>query len=478
MTGSLHALLRGLGSLSFSAKRLRGEQKKFSRLRLESLEDRVVPSSSPFAGYAPTWDAYVLAGQDGNPSGPTFHWSQPGGRGTPITITYSYSNLLDGGMNGVTVAQLKAAVQEALSRWAAVAPLNFVEVPDSGPAPSQVEYNGTGKPMIRFGHKHIDGPYNVLGYGYYPGPTSSGLAGDITFDDSENWSVNPANGIDFIEVAEHEIGHAIGMAHEPPPSQGGVNAIMNPIYGGRFHGPGTSFLFQDDINGIQALYGAGHGSVKPLGSPSTPQPAGDVSGYITHLYKVCMGRAPSQVELNGWLAVNAQAGATAVESGIANALESRMYLVKGWISKFLGRTASNAEAQAWANLMQTQSDGQVMSGILGTQEFYNRAQTLFSTGSADERFVRALYQVLLNRTASAGEVAGWLSQLGTKGRSGVAQGFISSWEYRGNMVKFWDTTILGQTPSSTDVHNWVVSSNTLRAIRQTLLLNSKQLYGL
>ena len=42
-------------------------------------------------------------------------------------------------------------------------------------------------------------------------------------------------------------------------------AIMNPIYTtGRFDGLGTGYLFEDDINGIQELYGEGEGSVTPL----------------------------------------------------------------------------------------------------------------------------------------------------------------------------------------------------------------------
>src|SRR5262249_13041777 len=69
---------------------------------------------------------------------------------------------------------------------------------------------------------------------------------------------------DLLEAATHEIGHALGLAHEPPPSQGGENAIMNPYYGGRFHGLHTGFLYPSDVHAIDALYGAGQGSVTPL----------------------------------------------------------------------------------------------------------------------------------------------------------------------------------------------------------------------
>jgi hypothetical protein len=332
--------------------------------------------------------------------------------------------------------------------------------------------------MIRFGHEHIDGPYNVLGYGYYPGPTSSGLAGDIVLDDSENWSVNPASGIDFLEVVEHEIGHALGMAHEPPPAQGGTDAIMNPVYAGRFHGPGTSFLYQDDVNGIEALYGVGHGSVQPLDPGSMPLPAGTVGPYITSLYQMYLGRAPSQADLNNWTAVNNQAGVAVVEQGIAHSSEARLDLVRGWYQTYLGRSASDAEALGWANNLQVLTQEQALAAILGSQEFHQRAQSLVSSGSADQRYVQALYQVLLNRTASAAELSGWVNALGTAGRSGVALGFLSSVEYRGLVVSSDYATILKRTPSSTEVHGWAASSLSMSNIRDSFLLSSEFIRGL
>src|SRR3954464_9875472 len=55
--------------------------------------------------------------------------------GAPVTVTYSYNNLLDGGLKGpdgvpLPASLIRASVQEALGLWASVAPLNFVEVPD------------------------------------------------------------------------------------------------------------------------------------------------------------------------------------------------------------------------------------------------------------------------------------------------------------------------------------------------------------
>ena len=179
------------------------------------------------------------------------------------TITYSYSNLLDGNLGGsLTATQLRAAVEEAFTLWASYAPLTFVEQPDSGPAVGSGSYSAAGHPMIRFGHGAIDGAGPTLAQGFAPGTT--GQAGDILFEAGNNWALDPDLGVDFLDVAVHEIGHALGLDHQAPVSQGGVDAIMNPGYLGAYDGLGTAFLFADDINGIRYIYGTGTGSVTPL----------------------------------------------------------------------------------------------------------------------------------------------------------------------------------------------------------------------
>lgn len=251
----------------FSAPRQPAPRRPAARL-LEHLEERVVPSTAQPAGCrcpnCAGGAAYTLGGGVPGSSPAAIKWPQPAGLGSQVTVTYSYSNLLDGRLGGgLSSAAIKAAVQEAFGRWAAVAPLRFVEVADSGPSPSANEYAGTGRPMIRLGHRAIDGAYNVLAYGYYPG--ASGLSGDVHFDQDEVWSTNPAFGRDLLEVATHEIGHALGLAHSNVGS-----SIMSARYGGYYAGLGSSFLFADDINGVRALYGAGRGSVNPAGVSLPP----------------------------------------------------------------------------------------------------------------------------------------------------------------------------------------------------------------
>jgi hypothetical protein len=215
-------------------------------------------------------DSYRFGGSNSTSTRGAYKWSQSA-LGQPVTITYSYSNLLDGQLvGGMSATTIRRVIEEALGRWAAVAPLRFIEVADRGPTPSTTDYNGSGLPMMRFGHLPIDGANNILAYAYYPG--LNGLSGDVLFDRAERWASSPSGGIDLLEVATHEIGHALGLNHEPMPDSGGKNAIMNPYYAGRFSGIGTSYLLPDDVAGIRALYGTGVGWVRPLVS-SNPNPS-------------------------------------------------------------------------------------------------------------------------------------------------------------------------------------------------------------
>ena len=193
----------------------------------------------------------------------------------PVTITYSYSNLLDGGMQ-VPSSQLRAAVEEGMGLWASYAPLHFVEVPDSGPLPDadDTPYPMGDTPRIRIGHHYIDGDVrpNVIAHAFYPYHT--GLGADIHFDNSNSWSVgpDPDRQLDLLYTFVHELGHVLGLDHEPAPEDGGQQAIMNAMYplGNEvYSGLGTAFLFPDDIAGIQSIYSAGTGSVTPLPEPAS-----------------------------------------------------------------------------------------------------------------------------------------------------------------------------------------------------------------
>jgi hypothetical protein len=117
-------------------------------------------------------------------------------------------------------------------------------------------------------------------------------------------------------------------------------------------------------------------------------------------------------------------------------------------------------------MLSGETEEQITAAILASPEFYAHAQTLSSTGSADQRYVQALYQVLLSRSATSTEVSGWVSQLPAIGRFGVALGFLESNELRTGAVTLFYTTFLQRSPDAAGLAAWVGSGQSLEHIRE------------
>jgi Ca2+-binding RTX toxin-like protein len=232
---------------------VRGRGLRRSPLRLAELEERVTP-----------YNTFYSLGE-----GVDTIWN-------PNPLSYSYSNLLDGGIkNGatpLTYTELTTAVEEAMGAWTAVSGIAFYETADSGPSPAGLsgasdpggDYDADGHPYLRWGHHAIDGDTGQNTVAHAERPGTGGLNGDIHFD-----SANSFNFKSFLEIATHEFGHAIGMAHangdvvEGEPNPAPTGAIMDAVQGFyQFNGPGSSYLTADDIAGIRSLYHRGLGYVR------------------------------------------------------------------------------------------------------------------------------------------------------------------------------------------------------------------------
>ncbi len=195
-------------------------------------------------------------------------WPQPGGPGSPISLTYSFSNLLDGGMldsstGGSFDAELmRSAFERALLDYAVVLPINFIEIQDRGPLPETGDYDPLGLADIRIGQvPHVDG---ANAYAYFPTDVTSGLSGDIVFNAQRfGYGWTPTF---FYAVAQHELGHSLGMGHwisdgamaeDPPLAQ--ESLYEGPIFP----------LSPETVEALQGVYGAGTGSVTPIPEPAT-----------------------------------------------------------------------------------------------------------------------------------------------------------------------------------------------------------------
>jgi hypothetical protein len=151
---------------------------------------------------------------------------------------------------------------------------------------------------------------------------------------------------------------------------------------------------------------------------------------------------------------------------IQRSTEAFTRLVQAFYVHFLGRAAAAGEEAGWVGmLLSGQTEEQVLSAFLSTAEFYTRAGGLVPAGTADERFVRALYDLLLQRPATDGEVGGWLGALPALGRGGVAAALLASAEYRSRRVEGYYRDLLGRPAGAAEVASWADSPFDLLTIR-------------
>src|SRR5262249_43823051 len=134
--------------------------------------------------------------------------------------------------------------------------------------------------------------------------------------------------------------------------------------------------------------------------------------FVQALYTDELGRTGSTTELDLWVnMLDGSGGQAAVVAGIANSTEARAGVVTGWYQTYLGRSPSAAEVSAQVTALGSQTQEQVLSGILGSTEFFSRAQNMGFGGTANQNYVSALYQSLLGRTPSNTELASQVAAL-------------------------------------------------------------------
>jgi hypothetical protein len=165
-----------------------------------------------------------------------------------LDITYVFVNGT-GQLEGNVERDL---IRRAFALWAEQTPLTFTETADQSAADIVVGWavgnHGDGDPF--------DGPGDVLAHASFPNPYDNSQV-FLHFDDDERWVDSETRNVDLLTVAAHEIGHTLGLAHSNDP-----DALMFASYSGPHR-----FLGEDDVAGVQAIYGVGSA---PEPAPETP----------------------------------------------------------------------------------------------------------------------------------------------------------------------------------------------------------------
>jgi hypothetical protein len=283
-------------------------------------------------------------------------------------------------------------------------------------------------------------------------------------------------------------GGASGGAQNPPVSATNTlnyDAELQPVgtFGGPFGGPFSGGSFSQNgtqlLNyvGIQVINLNNAAGVNALTGPNTADRAAAFNGltanerFVQALYLDALQRPGSNSELASWAAffnipnTTQEQAQALIATAIDHSEEARDAMVKSWYVSYLGRAAQGGEELFWVGqLLQGATEEQVLSQILGSAEFFNRAQTLISSGTPQQRYVQALYQVLLYRTGSDSDVQGWVNVLPAIGPQGVAAGFLGSSEFRMNQFQGYYNALMHRSVDPDGLQYWTNSGLNFDAV--------------
>ncbi len=189
-----------------------------------------------------------------------------GAQWSSTNITWSFATLNYGNdtsdpfSNAIT-GDYQAAIQWALGQWSSAAPLTFTQVADNS-NPSQAADIRIGFGDLNTASTGIIGQTNLRWNG-----AGTFLPDEVVrLEDPSQFSASPSGAGNYTydgtaatleQVALHEIGHALGLAHATDP-----NAVMYASVGAN-----NQTLDATDVAGIQALYGMPASTPAPVAPP-------------------------------------------------------------------------------------------------------------------------------------------------------------------------------------------------------------------
>ncbi len=192
-----------------------------------------------------------------------------------------------------------------------------------------------------------------------------------------------------------------------------------------------------------------------IASPEFLQSNGNSSAaWLASLYGKLLGREPNSAEylgnLNALLSHYAPQRQTVITS-LTRSVEYRTNQVSSYYHRFLGRAASPTEIAFWVSAFQQgNSAEQVMAGLIGSPEYYQRY------GATNAGWLTATWSHLFQRPLDAVGLNTFLNQLNRLSRRDVALALLTSTEYRVSLIHSYYSVFLGTPAPQNDLNTWLV----------------------
>ncbi|MDY0223648.1 MAG: DUF4214 domain-containing protein [Desulfobacterium sp.] len=337
------------------------------------------------------------------------------------------------------------AFEGAMYEWGAATIFKFYIVRGtySDPCDSSDDRNGVRFSSTDCGDAWGSTTLAVTHY-WYKGNTI--VEADIVFNSNEPWDVYSTPWgywvNDFRRVAVHELGHALGLAHE----DSGPLTIMRS-YTGDIITPQ-----QDDINGVAAIYELACSFSISSYSGSFTSSGGANSVSVTASSSNCAWTAtkslswvslsPTSGTGSKTVQITARANTGAPRSGTVTIAGKTFSIsqdsdpdllvktkIEAFVSRFyevvLGRAAETEGLNYWTNglINKTRAGADVARGFIFSQEFTNKQLD-------NALYLDMLYSAFFDRLPDFSGHAYWLGRLNNgDSRSTVLDGFIWSQEF-------------------------------------------------
>lgn len=173
--------------------------------------------------------------------------------------------------------------------------------------------------------------------------------------------------------------------------------------------------------------------------------------WVQNLYADVLGRNCTSGEAGYWAnLLDAGVSRDAVAQGFFGSRERRANFIREYYLDYLGRAADSAGIDYWLNVWQVHGGPElVRSSLIGSNEY------LQSHGGTVGGAVQGLYQDILTRNAAQSEVNYWVGVSSHASMTAIAQGFVTSDEYRLGLINGWYQQYLHRPTDSGGATYWL-----------------------